>query len=376
MVGFNDHEERKLREDQGSHVRQYVDVVTDAGANFNPSPTTGAKYLRVVFWLGTWHAQKNALQLVMKVLKLYDASQLITTWGWESEKAHAAMYSCGNLRKSQSFLLDGLLPAMWRALVYEFMATRTARRSSQDIVPMSEADFLAYIGNPAFHDETSNNFILMMHVIVAYKLMCDGIACNSMSMYDCGRAFLLDFMFTCNHRVYGPLTILEFVRLYHQIKEPVREHRARFFTPEKGKSWDERMEEQNRMQKSLMSDKAPTKLTVMETSLTVRSGDLVRANIEAQIDVSARSAKERSHVCHDEQVQQLTWNLIANKCFMNIGRKNICTLSGEDMEAKNSIANMQKFGNEAKTDFFNQWCSTGTQPKFPKAMDPFLPKVV
>lgn len=350
----------------------YVDVHTDAGAAYTPDPTSDPRYLSVVYWLGLWHALKNALQLVMKLVKLYNVSDLLKKWGWETEKSHNLMYSCSRCRKSNSFILDGLLPAMWHALLYEFNEVhKYTGFSKPDGTPLTVEDFVAFIRDPTYHDATSNNFIELFNVLLVYKIMYDGGKCNNLSMYDCARIYLLPLMFTCNHRLYAPLHTNELVRLHHQVHPDVREHHAKYFTLN-GKAWDERIEEQNGQQKVLMSNKAPTEFTVKETSLIVRSADFVRSNMEAQLNVKRRIGRERSHVSHEDQVQHLAMYLVSHGCFSNQGRSYISSFdASHSMKNDLSMANLFRHGKLARDAFFHKWRTSGEQPKFPTPMDAF-----
>lgn len=378
VIDFVSSEDSQNRELKGSRKRHYIDLVVDGGTpRIDSSVPNDLKYRRIVEYCGGWHGGKNVLELVMDLLQLLNADELARIWGFTSKDQVKLLFSCKKFRKSRDFILEGVLPAMWDALLYEcylncVTATAEAGGDINDIVVTADT-LWRFIDDSGSHDATAANNIMLFKVILAYKLMQDGIKENLMSLYDSARIYLLPYVFACNHRVYASLHVEELVRLYHRVKPEVLDHRAAFFTLN-GKSWDELQEEMNKRQKQCMSKMNPTPLTMKESSVAIREGDCVRLNFQKQLDIHRRSGRERTGADHTAQKEQLACALVNSSFFSRSGRSKFFDMTHRVVPSGNTMRSLHAHGLKSLKVFFQEYKKTGKLPTVPAPADCFKPK--
>lgn len=274
--------------------RSYIDVYTDAGTYFDESYTR--KY-GIVFWIGQWHCQKNFLSIIMKLLHYDNVHPLMCIWGFQTPCAQDCLFRVSHVRRTCKFLFDGLTPALFRCLIEEYCSLSPENSSFEGLQE--------YILDQSHADQTFSNYLyLLFDILMPMLLLYNGIKENNMDSYDCGRLKLLPFCFALNHSIYGPRIVREFIQLYFQVNDEVREHHRRFFSFG-GKGIDERMEEQNKSQQAILSENVPTRKSILTASICQESYHYLSTNLFSVLSIGKKKNSLSSKKDTSKEVQEM-----------------------------------------------------------------------
>lgn len=215
------------------------------------------------------------------------------------------------------------------------------------------SDFKIFCKDPEA-DVTFQNNIFILEILHMLDVLLESHRDNCMAEFDFGRIFLLPFTFALHYSKYGPAHIREIVQLYFRLSPAAREHHAKFFTFG-NKHYDERMEEQNKAQKGIMSDRAPTENRVNISSLFLDVMVDIKKRLYSITGKKERNYHERTHKDHAGEVFLMTEYFIKNNCFQkrcNTPAIAYCFNGTSEIPQNHTSVNLYEYGQAEMKKYF------------------------
>jgi len=380
-------------------IRYFIDFICDAGvyhadSNFTTvveDETTDddtanttlhprreeliGEYPRVVFRLGSFHIFKNFLELVLKVIRIFEPRELLDLCDYDTIPSQEFLLHGTNIRRSFDWIHDCFIPALMESLVQSFYDFRT-----EATISLSD-----YIKIGCEIDVTFRNYCcLLFDTLLPLVLLKTSIRTSNMVAFDCARLKLLPLCFSLHNTTYGPRHVKEIVLLYHRIHQDVLRHYSAHFSFD-GKGFDERLEEHNKDVLSMLSDNVPTRKSIITASLFLEQCECFENILENTLKFNKnqnpnRKKEEKEEVTllqqdrtHENQrrfVTVMKQAIIKREIFTFIHRRDYCITFMETI-MKSELLYMENIFSYGK-QHMKQWTAAFVHgdkpPKFAKSV--------
>jgi hypothetical protein len=278
---------------------------------------------------------KNFLEGVFKILATLDLNPILAIWDYTSPNSVIAMTQVFSVKKSFQFLRDGLMAAMFRALVINFMEYQEAHQQ-----PITAEELVKYVQSSDRDDTFENYVFLLLDIISSIELMKSAMRKSDMDSFEAARLSLLPINFALNNCIYGKRNVEELYQLYHQVLPEFRQLRRETYSFD-GKGQDERVEEVNERQKALMGSQAYSEERILEAGVYLEPSQQLNRNVDkiigllAEDDEDSFSPEERTHINLEDKVHK-TAAFIANKklFYKNDHRDYVVNFAGKPLERR------------------------------------------
>jgi hypothetical protein len=201
-------------------------------------------------------------------------------------------------------------------------------------------------------DKNFENVKFVFEMLSALELVISSERREDMTCFNAGRTYLLPFFFSCGSITYGPETVCELALTEHQMSQELRDYTEQNFTLDK-KFLDRRIEEVNRLHKSIIPDGQITENKVVVSALSIEESKSVYSIAKNSLGMSVRRPHEaKTYIDITVDILRVFAIFDKNKVWTKVrDRQNVFRMDDQDVEVSErlTIAALHEYGIQGMT---------------------------